>query len=428
MPPYYELEQDELVRIYHSLQKQYEAYCHRNLKLDMSRGKPGADQLDLCGAMMNCLAKDDYMSSNNIDSRNYGGVDGIPEMKQLFADILEIDRDEVVVGGNSSLKMMFDNIAVNVSHGVRDGVPWQQQGTIKFICPVPGYDRHFSICQYFHIEMIPVEMTPDGPDMDTVERLVASDPLIKGMWCVPVFSNPDGYVYSDEVVRRIANLKPAAVDFRIYWDNSYTIHHFSGERPVIPNILRECEKAGNPNMPLIFTSFSKISFPGAAVAAIASSKSNCDFIRKRLTIQTIGPDKLNQLRHVRFFKDLNGVLAHMEKMAEILRPKFEVVLGTLQTELSGKGVATWTTPSGGYFVSLNTEEGCAKRTVALCKDAGIVMTGAGATFPYGKDPLDRNIRIAPSFPPIDELKTAMEVFCVCVQIAAIEKLLNLKSL
>lgn len=428
MPPYYELEQDELVRIYHSLQKQYEAYCHRNLKLDMSRGKPGADQLDLCGAMMNCLAKDGYMSSNNIDCRNYGGVDGIPEMKQLFADILEIDRDEVVVGGNSSLKMMFDNIAVNVSHGVRDGVPWQQQGTIKFICPVPGYDRHFSICQYFHIEMIPVEMTPDGPDMDTVERLVASDPLIKGMWCVPVFSNPDGYVYSDEVVRRIANLKPAAVDFRIYWDNSYTIHHFSGERPVIPNILRECEKAGNPNMPLIFTSFSKISFPGAAVAAIASSKSNCDFIRKRLTIQTIGPDKLNQLRHVRFFKDLNGVLAHMEKMAEILRPKFEVVLGTLQTELSGKGVATWTTPSGGYFVSLNTEEGCAKRTVALCKDAGIVMTGAGATFPYGKDPLDRNIRIAPSFPPIAELKTAMEVFCVCVQIAAIEKLLNLKSL
>jgi transcriptional regulator len=276
--------------------------------------------------------------------------------------------------------------------------------------------------------MIPVEMTPDGPDMDTVERLVASDPLIKGMWCVPVFSNPDGYVYSDEVVRRIANLKPAAVDFRIYWDNSYTIHHFSGERPVIPNILRECEKAGNPHMPLIFTSFSKISFPGAAVAAIASSKSNCDFIRKRLTIQTIGPDKLNQLRHVRFFKDLNGVLAHMEKMAEILRPKFEVVLGTLQTELSGKGVATWTTPSGGYFVSLNTEEGCAKRTVALCKDAGIVMTGAGATFPYGKDPLDRNIRIAPSFPPIAELKTAMEVFCVCVQIAAIEKLLNLKSL
>ena len=428
MPPYYELEQDELVRIYHSLQKQYEAYCQRNLKLDMSRGKPGADQLDLCGAMMNCLAKDDYMSSNNIDCRNYGGVDGIPEMKQLFADILDIDRDEVVVGGNSSLKMMFDNIAVNVSHGVRDGVPWQQQGTIKFICPVPGYDRHFSICQYFHIEMIPVEMTPDGPDMDTVERLVASDPLIKGIWCVPVFSNPDGYVYSDEVVRRMAHLKPAAVDFRIYWDNSYTIHHFSGERPVIPNILRECEKAGTPHMPLIFTSFSKISFPGAAVAAIASSKSNCDFIRKRLTIQTIGPDKLNQLRHVRFFKDLNGVLAHMEKMAEILRPKFEVVLGTLQTELSGKGVAAWTTPTGGYFVSLNTEEGCAKRTVALCKDAGIVMTGAGATFPYGKDPLDRNIRIAPSFPPIDELKTAMEVFCVCVQIAAIEKLLNLKSL
>ena len=428
MPPYYELEQDELVRIYHRLQKQYEAYCHRNLKLDMSRGKPGADQLDLCGAMMNCLAKDDYMSSNNIDCRNYGGVDGIPEMKQLFAAILETDRDEVIVGGNSSLKMMFDNIAVNVSHGVRDGVPWQQQGTIKFICPVPGYDRHFSICQYFHIEMIPVEMTPDGPDMDTVERLVASDPLIKGMWCVPVFSNPDGYVYSDEVVRRIANLKPAAVDFRIYWDNSYTIHHFSGERPVIPNILRECEKAGNPHMPLIFTSFSKISFPGAAVAAIASSKSNCEFIRKRLTIQTIGPDKLNQLRHVRFFKDLNGVLAHMEKMAEILRPKFEVVLNTLQTELSGKGVAAWTTPSGGYFVSLNTEEGCTNRTVDLCKNAGIVMTGAGATFPYGKDPLDRNIRIAPSYPPIDELKTAMEVFCVCVQIAAIEKLLNLKSL
>lgn len=427
MPAYHELEQEELVCIYHKLLKKYEVYCRQKLTLDMSRGKPGADQLDLSGSMMDCLAKDDYMSSNQIDCRNYGGMDGIPEMKQLFADILEVDRDEIIVGGNSSLNMMFDNVAVNLSHGVRDGVPWQQQGTIKFICPVPGYDRHFLTCQYFHIEMIPVEMTPDGPDMDEVERLVSSDPLIKGMWCVPVFSNPDGCTYSDETVLRIANLKPAAVDFRLYWDNSYTIHHFLGDRPVIPNILRECERAGNPNMPLIFTSFSKISFPGAAVAAMASSKSNCDFIRNRLTIQTIGPDKLNQLRHVRFFKDLNGILAHMVKMAEILRPKFDVVLDTLKAELSGKGVASWNTPSGGYFLSLNTNEGCAKRTVTLCKNAGITMTGAGATFPYGKDPLDRNIRIAPSYPPIEELKAAMDVFCVCVQIAAIEKLLNLKN-
>lgn len=428
MSVFHDLKQEELVATYHQLHKQYAAYCQKNLKLDMSRGKPSSAQLDLSADMLHCLSADDYMSSNKIDCRNYGGVDGIPEMKDLFADILEVERDQVIVGGNSSLNMMFDNIAANVSHGVRDGVPWQQQGEIKFICPVPGYDRHFSICQYFHIDMIPVRMTPEGPDMDEVERLVERNPLIKGMWCVPVFSNPDGCTYSDEVVRRIARLKPASIDFRLYWDNAYAIHHFSGETPKIPNILKECEAAGNPHMPLVFTSFSKISFSGAAVAAMATSKSNCDFIRNRLTIQTVGPDKLNQLRHVRFFKNMDGVLQHMEKMAEHLRPKFSMVLDILDSRIATKKIARWSKPTGGYFISLDTEPGCAKRTVALCKEAGITMTPAGATFPYGKDPLDTNIRIAPSYPPIEELETAMEVFCICLQIATIEKLLNLKSL
>ncbi|MDR2736163.1 MAG: aminotransferase class I/II-fold pyridoxal phosphate-dependent enzyme, partial [Gracilibacteraceae bacterium] len=400
----------------------YNAYVNKKLKLDMSRGKPGEDQLALSGDMLTILRGDDYTSPGGIDCRNYGGLEGIPEMKGIFADILDISPEEVIVGGNSSLAMMFDNVAVNMSHGVRDGEPWMLQGKVKFLCPTPGYDRHFTICEYFHIKMIPVPMTPNGPDMDIVEELLASDPMIKGMWCVPVFSNPEGIIYSDETVRRLAALKPAAADFRLYWDNAYCIHHFNGPRPVIPNILRECEKAGNPHMPFIFTSFSKISMAGAGVAAMASSLSNCEYIRQRFFVQTIGPDKLSQLRHVRFFKNYDGVMEHMSKMAAILRPKFAAVRDKLTAELEGLGIAEWNNPDGGYFVSFNTIDGCAKRTVALCKEAGVVMTGAGATFPNGKDPRDRNIRIAPTYPSVTELQTAMEVFCLAVKIAALEKL------
>ena len=406
------------------LEKRYHAFQSRGLKLDMSRGKPGNDQLDLSNGMLEVLTADDYKAENGLDCRNYGNSDGLPEMRKIFADLLEIDPDEVIVGGNSSLTMMFDNIASNMTHGVRDGKPWGRQGEVKFLCPVPGYDRHFAICEYFHIKLINVPLHSDGPDMDMVERLVSSDPLIKGIWCVPKYSNPDGVVYSDETVRRFAHLKPAADDFRIYWDNAYMIHHLGEEPAKILNLLTECEKAGNPNMPLIFTSFSKVSFSGAAVAAMAASKSNIDYIKKRLTVQAIGPDKLNQLRHVRFFKDANGVRAHMKKHAAILRPKFAAVLDKLDEELTPYSVATWEKPTGGYFVSVNVAEGTAKRVVQLCKEAGVVLTGAGATYPYGKDPLDRNIRLAPTYPPLEEVKEAIEFFCICTKLAAVEKMLE----
>ncbi|MCL1918854.1 MAG: aminotransferase class I/II-fold pyridoxal phosphate-dependent enzyme [Peptococcaceae bacterium] len=422
---YNELSKSEMETQLAKLNVAYTTYVNMNLKLDMSRGKPGEDQLALSSDMLTILDESDYMSPSGIDCRNYGGLEGIPEMKALFAAILDISPDEIIVGGNSSLAMMFDNVAVNMSHGVWDGEPWMRQGHVKFLCPSPGYDRHFAICEYFHIEMIPVPMTQDGPEMDIVEDLVAADPMIKGMWCVPIFSNPEGIIYSDETVYRLAALKPAAKDFRLYWDNAYCIHHFRGSRPVIPNILRECEKAGTPHMPLIFTSFSKISMAGAGVAAMASSVSTCKYIRKRFFVQTIGPDKLSQLRHVHFFKNYEGVMTHMDKIAEIIRTKFATVLNTLKNELEGLGIAAWNEPDGGYFISFDTLDGCAKRTVALCKEAGVTMTGAGATFPYGQDPRDRNIRIAPTYPSVPELDTAIKVFCLAVKIAALEKKLTL---
>ena len=409
---------------YNGLKKQFDSFCFEDVKLDMSRGKPGPEQLDLAAGMHTCLSESDYYSSDGIDCRNYGVLDGLTEMKKIFADMLDVSPDEVILGGNSSLSMMFDNIASNVSHGVRDSIPWQRQGDVKFICPVPGYDRHFAICDYFHIGMVTIDMTPDGPDMDAVERLVSEDPLIKGMWCVPVFSNPDGCIYSDETVRRIAGLRPAAHDFRVYWDNAYCVHHFRGERPAIPCILRECEKSGNPNMPLVFASFSKISFSGAAVSAIAASKSNCDFIRKRLAVQSIGPDKLCQLRHVRFFGDADGVYRHLIKIAGVIRPKFEIVTSALNENLSDLEIATWTDPSGGYFISFDTLPGCAARTVSLCKEAGVTLTPAGSTYPHGKDPHDKNIRIAPTYPTPGELKKAMDIFCVAVRLASLERLLG----
>ncbi len=417
----------DLVTKYQNVKEKYDDYLSQGLSLDMSRGKPSIDQLNLSTPMLDCLNAESYISDSGVDCRNYGGLDGLVEMKKIFAGILNIETDEVVVGGNSSLSMMFDNIASNLSHGVRNGIPWSRQGAIKFICPVPGYDRHFSICEYFHIEMISVNMTPTGPDMDEVEKLVAEDPLIKGMWCVPIFSNPDGCVYSDKTVKRLANLKPAAEDFRLYWDNAYCVHHFTGDLPAIPNILEECEKAGNPNMPLIFTSFSKISFSGAGVAAMASSKSNVDFILQRLTMQTVGPDKLNQLRHVRFFKNVEGVHEHMKKMAEILKPKFDLVHEILTKNLGGKEIATWNKPNGGYFISFNTLDGCAKRVFSLCSQVGLTITTAGATFPYGNDPNNSNIRIAPTNPSLEELGEAIEIFTVAVQLASLEKLLGMQA-
>jgi DNA-binding transcriptional MocR family regulator len=417
------MNKEELSAIKCELDAVFSKYKEKGHKLNMTRGVPSEGQLALCNDMLTCLSAQDYKAANGLDCRNYGGLDGIPEMKKIFADLLDLSVDEVIVCGNSSLALMFDNVSVNMSHGVRDGKPWTGQGKIKFLCPSPGYDRHFTICDYFHIEMIPISMDSNGPDMDTIEKLVASDPLIKGIWCVPKYSNPTGIVYSEETVRRFANLKPAAEDFRIYWDNAYAFHDLGNKKANIPNIVSLCEEAGNPNMVYVFASFSKVSFAGASITCLASSKSNCDYIRQRLTAQTIGPDKLNQLRHVRFFKDADGVMAHMEKHAEILRPKFKLVSDMLRDELGSLDIAKWTEPAGGYFVSFDSLEGCAKRIVALCAEAGVALTPAGATFPNGNDPLDKNIRIAPTFPSLDELKEAMEIFCVAVKLASVEKLL-----
>jgi len=427
MKQYAQMSVQELSSLRDELNKTFEKHREKGKKLNMTRGVPSNEQLSLCNEMMTCLSAGDYTASNGTDCRNYGGVDGIPEMKKIFADLLEITPDEVIVGGNSSLALMFDNVAVNMSHGVRDGVPWQRQGQVKFLCPSPGYDRHFTICKYFHIEMIPVAMGTDGPDMDAVEKAVSSDPMIKGIWCVPKYSNPTGIVYSDETVKRFSRLKPAAEDFRIYWDNAYAFHDLENAQNKILNIIRLCEEAGNPNMPLMFASFSKVSFAGASVSCIASSKSNCEYIKQRLTAQTIGPDKINQLRHARFFKDASGVMAHMEKHAAILRPKFKLVNDTLHNELDGLGIAEWTHPAGGYFVSFDAPEGCAKKIVSLCAQAGVALTPAGATFPDGGDPKDRNIRIAPTCPPIGELGEALEIFCTVVKLAASEKYLAEKK-
>jgi len=423
MKPYAQMTQPELAALKTELESVFNKHKEKGKKLNMTRGVPSDDQLSLCNDMLTCLSADDYKSASGTDCRNYGGLDGIPEIKKIFADLLDITSDEVIVGGNSSLALMFDNVAVNMTHGVRDGEPWQHQGQVKFLCPVPGYDRHFTICKYFHIDMIPVAMGNDGPDMDAIEKLVASDKMIKGIWCVPKFSNPTGIVYSDETVRRFAKLKPAAADFRIYWDNAYALHDLENGQIKIPNIIRLCEEAGNPNMAYVFASFSKVSFAGASVSCIASSKSNCEFIKQRLSAQTIGPDKVNQLRHVRFFKDAKGVLAHMEKHASILKPKFQLVADTLKNELGNLNIADWTNPSGGYFISFNSMEGCAKRIVELCAQAGVALTPAGATFPNGNDPQNKNIRIAPTCPPLNELKEALEIFYVAVKLASAEKLL-----
>ena len=418
-----ELTREELSARLDQLTEQYAAYKARGLSLDMSRGKPGPAQLDLTMDMLGCVnAEDGFKAENGWDTRNYGILDGIPEAKKLFADILGVNPANVIVGGNSSLNMMFDYIATAYAKGVGGCEPWSRQGTVKFLCPAPGYDRHFAITQYFGVEMLTVAMTATGPDMDAVEALV-KDPAVKGMWCVPMYSNPDGITYSDDTVRRLAAMRPAAPDFRLMWDNAYCLHHLEDEGDVLLNIYPELVKSGNEDMVVEFTSTSKISFPGSGVAALAASPANVADVKRRMTVQTIGHDKLNMLRHVRFFKNVEGIKRHMKLHAAILRPRFRVVLDTLETELANLGIAHWHHPRGGYFVSVNVMDGCAKRTVELLREAGVVMTPAGATFPYGADPRDRNIRIAPSFPAVEELATAMELFCLCVELACVEKLL-----
>ena len=414
----------QLIQREETLRQQYMSFKAQGLQLDMSRGKPGVQQLDLSLEMLECVnPRDGYTAESGFDARNYGVLDGLPEVKSLFADILGVTPDQIIVGGNSSLNMMFDYVSTCYSRGVCGNLPWSQQGEVKFLCPVPGYDRHFAVTEFFGIKMIPVEMTPYGPKMDVIEELV-KDPSVKGMWCVPMYSNPDGITYSDDTVRRLAAMKPAAEDFRIIWDNAYCLHHLEDEGDTLLNIYPELVKNGNEDIVVMFTSTSKISFPGSGVAALAASPANVADVKKRMTIQTIGHDKLNMLRHVRFFKNLEGVKRHMKLHAAVLRPRFRVVLDTLETQLGTKDVAHWHQPRGGYFVSVNVMDGCAKRTVELLKDAGVVMTGAGATYPYGADPRDRNIRIAPSYPSVEDLSVAMELFCLCAELACVEKLLG----
>lgn len=426
MIPYNKLSTEELEELLLSLKSVYKDYQSLNLQLNMARGKPGSDQLDLSMRMMDILGGDDDLTcEDGTDCRNYGVLDGIYEAKVLLGDMMEVPADNIIIYGNSSLNVMYDTISRSYTHGVMGNTPWCRLDKVKFLCPVPGYDRHFSITQYFGIEMINVPMTEEGPDMDMVEKLVSEDESIKGIWCVPKYSNPQGYSYSDETVRRFAALKPKAKDFRIYWDNAYTIHHlYDDDKDYILEILDECRKAGNPDMVYKFASTSKISFPGSGIAAIAASHNNLDDIKAQLSVQTIGHDKVNQLRHVRFFKDINGMNEHMRKHADILRPKFETVIEILERELGGLEIGTWTKPKGGYFIAFDSLNGCAKDIVARCKKAGVVMTGAGATYPYGKDPDDKNIRLAPSFPPLADLKVATELFTLCVKIVSIKKILE----
>lgn len=425
MKAYQEMSKEELQIVHEELVKEYEAWKVKGMKLDISRGKPSAQQLDLSKGMMNILSEDDYKSEAGVDLRNYGILDGIPEAKKLMGDMMGATPEQTIVGGNSSLNMMYDTIARAYMFGIMGSKPWCQLDNVKFLCPVPGYDRHFGVTAQFGFELVNVPLYADGPDMDIVEQYVNNDPSVKGIWCVPVYANPSGSVYSDETVKRFANLKPAAEDFRIFWDNAYCVHHlYEGKEAQILNILEECEKAGNPDMVYQFCSTSKISFPGAGLAAMSASVANVKDIISRMKWQTIGSDKLNQLRHVRFFKDINGIKEHMKLHAEIIRPKFEGILEILDSELSELKIANWSNPVGGYFISFNAMEGCAKKIVEKCKEAGVVMTGAGAAFPYGKDPQDSNIRIAPTLPPLEEIILAGRLFVTCVKLVSVEKLLE----
>lgn len=426
MKSYEEMTKEELLKEKEGLEAEYKKFQQRGLKLDMSRGKPSQEQLDLSMGMMDVLTSGvDLTCDDGTDCRNYGVLDGISEAKQLIGDMIECNPDNIIIYGNSSLNIMYDTISRSMTHGVMGNTPWCKLDKVKFLCPVPGYDRHFAITEHFGIEMINVPMTATGPDMDLVEKLVSEDPAIKGIWCVPKYSNPQGITYSDETVYRFANLKPAAEDFRIFWDNAYCVHHlYEDKQDYLLEILMECKKAGNQDMVYKFSSTSKISFPGSGIAAIAASDANLADIRNMMKVQTIGHDKVNQLRHVRFFKDIHGIVEHMKKHADIMRPKFETVINTLERELGGLEIGSWIAPRGGYFISFDAMEGCAKAIVAKAKEAGLVMTGAGATFPYGKDPKDSNIRIAPSYPTPEELAVAAEIFVLSVKLVSIDKLLK----
>lgn len=424
MKKYTEMSETELKEQLAVLTKEYEAAKAKGLKLDMSRGKPSPAQLDVSNEMLDIVnSETGCVSDSGTDCRNYGIMEGIPEARQLMGDFLRVPKENVFVCGNASLNIMYDCVSSAMLFGVMGSTPWCHLDKVKFLCPVPGYDRHFKITELMGIEMINIPMTENGPDMDMVEKLVSSDSSIKGIWCVPKYSNPQGIVYSDETVKRFAALKPAAKDFRIYWDNAYALHYIYDENIEIPEILSECAKAGNPDLVYEFCSTSKISFAGGGISAIASSEANLKWISKRMNVETISYDKINQLRHARYFKNGDGLRAHMRKHAEFLRPKFDVVLETLDRELTGLGAGSWMKPMGGYFISFDAVPGCAKAIVNKCKEAGVVLTGAGATYPYGKDPDDSNIRIAPSYPTLEELKQAAELFTLCAKLATVEKLL-----
>ena len=422
---YQEMTKEELEKTVTDLKKEYTKFQAMELTLDMSRGKPCKEQLDLSMGLMDALnSSADMTCEDGTDCRNYGVLGGIREAKELMGDMMENNPDNIIIYGNSSLNVMYDCISRSMTHGVMGNTPWCKLDKVKWLCPVPGYDRHFSITEYFGIEMINVPMTKTGPDMDMVEKLVSSDEAIKGIWCVPKYSNPQGYSYSDETVRRFARLKPAAKDFRIYWDNAYGIHHlYDKNQDYLIEILAECKRAGNPDLVYKFASTSKVTFPGSGIAALATSSNNLDDIREQMRHQTIGYDKVNQLRHVRYFKDIHGMVEHMRKHADIIRPKFEMVEDTFEKNLGGLGIGSWTKPNGGYFISFETMPGCAKEVVNRCRKAGVKLTDAGATFPYHKDPKDSNIRIAPTYPPINDLKTAAELFTLCVKLVSAQKLL-----
>ncbi|WP_251197220.1 aminotransferase [Anaerotardibacter muris] len=428
MSTYEEMTRDELLTLKEALQKEYDEYCALDLSLNMARGKPGADQLDLSMPMLDVISSDSVVEdADGTDLRNYGILDGIESAKVLMASMLDDEPENVIVFGNSSLNIMYDTVMRCWVFGPNGATPWSQLDEVKFLCPVPGYDRHFGVTEAFGIKMIPVPMTEDGPDMDVVKELVANDASIKGIWCVPKYSNPGGVTYSDEVVRELASMPTAADDFRIFWDNAYAVHHLyddAAEQDQLLDIAKACAEAGNPDRYYKFGSTSKVTLPGSGVAAMAASPANVADVKKHMGVQTIGHDKINQLRHVEFLKDADGIAKHMSKHAAIIRPKFELVLETLNNGLESTGCGEWSTPRGGYFISFDAPEGTAKRVVELAKNAGVTMTGAGATYPYKDDPADSNIRIAPTLPPLDELDQAMKVFVTCVKLAAVEKLLE----
>lgn len=425
---YSEMSKEQLLQLKAELDERYKEAKAKGLNLNMSRGKPSPSQLNVTMDMLDVInSSSDFKAEDGTDCRNYGVLDGLTEAKKLMADMMGTTSEHIIIYGNASLNIMYDQISRAYTHGILGNTPWCKLDKVKFLCPVPGYDRHFAITERFGIEMINIPMSESGPDMGMVEEYVSKDASVKGIWCVPKYSNPQGYTYSEETVKRMAALKPAAEDFRIFWDNAYVIHDlYDDNKDEIADIISECEKAGNPDMVFEFASTSKVSFPGSGIAALASSANNIADIKKQLTIQTIGHDKLNQLRHVRFFKDINGLKEHMRKHAEFMRPKFEAVESVLEEELGGLGIGSWTEPKGGYFISFEAMDGCAKAIVAKCKEAGVKLTGAGATFPYGKDPKDSNIRIAPSFPTPEEMKQAADLFVLCVKLVSVEKLLENK--